>query len=612
MLARHPLITRYSLRKATFMTETLTDPTRRDLDEVASNPAGVALGWLGAFEAAAAADDIEQVLSLFDEKDCWWRDMLTLTWDLRTMHGLDKIRDLATGRLASVGYSEFKISTKILTSVVDGVLTAAFDFRGHVVQGRGIVRLRHDGDSWKAWTFLTKTDDLVDFPELQTTLADATKPKHTEAQQDRESWYEFRERQREFRDREPDVVVVGAGHAGLNATARLQHMGLSTLLLERTPRIGDVWRQRYHNLALHDTKWYGQMPYLKYPDNWPLFAPKELLGDWFEAYVWILQLNAWTSTEVKRAEYDEDAGRWTVELIREGQAREVHPKYVVFATGAFAGDPQPPTLPGRDQFRGRVVHSSAHEGGEALRGKRVVVVGTGSSAHDVAQDACEMGAEVTMVQRGPTYVVSTKRGVPELFRDLYSESSPENEESDLIGMSFPWPLFLEMSPAVTRTVAELDAELLEGLAKAGFRTSLGTNDSGLFGLSLGRGGGYYINKGCSDLIIEGRIRIQQGEVSTLTEDGVIISDGTELPADVVVFATGWPNMRDTLRPIVGDDVADQLSPVWGLDDEGELRGIFRPSGHPRLWCMAGGFQQSRYGSKLLAVQVKAIEEGLAG
>ena len=392
--------------------------------------------------------------------------------------------------------------------------------------------------------------------------------------------------------------------------ARLEHLGLPTLVLEKTHRIGDVWRRRYHNLSLHDTKWYSQMPYLPYPDNWPVFAPKELIADWLEAYAWILQLNVWTNSEALRATYDDEAERWTVTVRRDGALREVHPKHIVFATGAFAGSPQVPDVPGLAEFQGLVVHSSDHEGGAGLAGKKVVVVGSGASAHDVAQDAYEMGATVTMVQRGPTYVISSQYGVPALHEALYSESSPPVDEADLISLSFPWHLFLEISPPTVKAVAELDKELLDGLRDAGFALTDGINGSGLFGLSLIRGGGYYIDKGCSRLIIDRKIGLKRGEVARFTRTGVVYSDGSEADADVVVFATGWPNMRDNIRPIVGDEIADRLTTVWGLDEQGEIKGVFRPSGHPRLWFMGGGFQQSRYGSKLLALQIKGVEEGL--
>ncbi|MDN5915550.1 MAG: NAD(P)/FAD-dependent oxidoreductase [Pseudonocardia sp.] len=587
------------------MTETaVVDTPKERID-----PTGIVADWLGSFERAAGGGDLAALERLFVE-DCWWRDLLCVTWDLTTARGFARIRETFGGRLAATAFHAMTPSADPPVVLADGQITAFVDFETAVARGRGVVRLTEQDGAWRAWTLLTAAQELIGHEEQRTSVHDAAREKHNQPVENRETWTRYRDRQREFTDEDPAVVVVGGGHAGLNIAARLGHLGVPTLVLEQTPRLGDVWRNRYHNLSLHDTKWYGQMPYLNFPDNWPVFAPKEMIADWFEAYTWILQLNVWTGSQVDGAVYDDEVGRWTVRLTRDGTARELRPRHVVFATGAFAGAPDIPELPGIEEYRGVAVHSSAHEGGRIMDGRKVVVVGTGASAHDVAQDAHEMGAEVTMVQRGPTYVISSQYGVPAMHEALYSESSPPVEQADLISLSFPWHLFLEVSPPNVQQLAEIDKELLDGLRDAGFRLTDGINGSGLFGLSLVRGGGYYIDKGCSRLIADRKIALQHGEVDRFTPDGVVYSDGTEAAADLVVFATGWPNMRDTIRPIVGDGVADRLSTVWGLDEQGEIKGVFRPSGHPRLWFMAGGFQQSRYGSKLLALQIKAVEEGL--
>ncbi|GGL11489.1 flavin-containing monooxygenase [Nocardia jinanensis] len=595
------------------MSETATVNIEQDaetvLSEPTADPAQVARNWLAEFQSALTAGAQPPLETLF-VADCWWRDILAVGWDLRTARGFEEIRTEFGDRLASTGFTDFALDPSIPVDATDGVITAFYTFATAIARGRGIVRLMHEDGVHKAWTLLTKVEELIGHEERRTSVHDAAAESHNGPVQARETWPEKRARQIEFTDGDPDVVIVGAGHAGLTTAARLGHLGVSTLLVEKSARLGDVWRLRYNNLSLHDTKWYGQMPYLPYPDNWPVFAPKELIADWFEAYAWILQLNAWTGTEAVQTDYDEDAGRWNLRVNRNGAERILHPRHLVFATGAFAGDPTIPTYPGAEAFRGETIHSSQHHGGRDLEGKNVVVVGTGASAHDVAQDAYEQGAHVTMVQRGPTYVVSSRYGVPAMHEALYSESSPPVEDADLIALSMPWNLYLETARPGVAALAEIDKDLLDGLRAAGFQLTDGINGSGLFGLSLTRGGGYYIDKGCSQLIIDKKISLRHGEIDRYTETGVVFSDGTSEDADLVVFATGWPNMRDNIRPIVGDAVADQLTEVWGLDEQGEIRGTFRPSGHSRLWFIAGGFQQSRYGSKLLALQIKAGELGL--
>ena len=587
----------------------MTDTVEVDTTSRVIDAREVAADWLAKFEAAAGQNDFSAVLALFTE-DCWWRDWLSVSWDLRTMHGLDAVTSVAGHRLARTGFCDLMIRDQIPVTLDDGVILAAFDFKTNVAAGRGIVRLCDQEDGWRARILFTTIDGLLGYPEQQVTVDDGCDHPQPEDRDLRETWYEYRARRGESLGHAPDVLVVGAGHAGLNTTARLQHLGLSALLVEQTARVGDVWRLRYNNLSLHDSKWLGQMAYLPFPDSWPVFSPKEMVADWFEAYAWIMQLNVWTSTQVVSAAYDDTTERWDVELSREGTRRLVSPKHLVLATGPFAGNPQPPTLPGRESFAGDVVHTSGHEGGATLEGRRVIVVGAGSSGFDVAEDAYLNGAaQVTMVQRSPTYVVSTSNGL-RAAGALYGESAPPVDDADLLLNSLPWHLFLkEVAPAEVRRVAKLDAEMLAGLNQAGFRTTLGPGDTGLAGSAWG-GRGYYIDKGACQLIIDGKIKIQPGEITSYTPDGVVFSDGSTVSADLVVFATGFPNMRENLRPIIGDDIADRLTPIWYLDDEGEIRGVFRPTTHPRLWFAGGGFLQSRFGSRLLAVQIKASELGL--
>jgi putative flavoprotein involved in K+ transport len=570
--------------------------------------AAIAADWLVRFESAAADADFGALSDLF-VSGCWWRDLLCINPDFTTARGMAQIRAKYRERLATAGFHSVALAPDPPIAVEDGKLTVFLTFLTVVARGRGVVRLVEEDGQWRAWTLLTAMDALVGHEERRTSIHDAAKETYGRASG---TWPEIRARESAFTGSEPAVVVVGAGHAGLNIAARLSHLGVSTLVVEGTPRVGDVWRNRYNNLLLHDPQWYGQMPYLPFPDNWPVFASKEMIADWLEAYAWIMQLNVWTDTWVERADFEDGVGRWTVRVTRGGQARELHPRHVVFAIGAFGGNPEIPQVPGVDTFGGLAVHSSAYDGGGEIAGSRIVVVGTGASGHDVAQDACERGAEVTMVQRGPTYVVSGGYGIPVIHEALYSENGPPIDQADLLSLSFPWHLYLELQPPITRKLAEIDKELLDGLRAVGFQLSEGINGSGLLGLGIGRGGGFYIDKGCSRLIADRRIALQHGEIVRFTPDGVVYSDGAEAPADTVVFATGFANMRESVRPFVGDAVADRLTTVWGFDEQGEINGLFRPTGHPRLWYMAGGFQQSRWGSKLLALQINAAEAGIDG
>ena len=567
--------------------------------------------WLASFGAAVAAANLDDVIALFGV-DPWWRDLYALTYDITSMHGAHEIKAVLDKVMVSRQFGEISLDDSYGPVLgPDGNLSGLFRFTTDVGLGRGVVRLVSDDDGgWRAWTVSTSLDGLKDFPEAVVSIADASKDEHNQPLRpgERLSWQERQERRVSFRDSDPSVLILGAGHTGLFLAARLKQLNVPTLVVDTYARAGDNWRLRYNNLLLHDPKWTVQFPYMPFPDTWPLFTPKEMLADWIEAYVNFLQLNLWTSAHVSGATYDKVSKRWTVVIDHDGELRTLHPNHLVFATGNH-GVPSMPTVRGAESFRGTIAHSSLYEGGSST-GEKVVVIGSGSSGCDVAQDAYENGATVTMVQRGETHVWSQRNGVPVIHGDYYSESSPPVAEADVLAYSMPMPLMIASFAQPTKIVAERDKELLDGLNRAGFRTTLGPGDVGALHFAVTRGGGYYIDKGAAQLIINGEIRVRRGEIDHFIETGVVYADGSADEADVVVFCTGYVNMRESARPVLGDDVTEQLGLVWGLDEQGEIRTTFRHSGHEKLWFAAGGFQQARIHSKHLALLIKAIDEGI--
>jgi putative flavoprotein involved in K+ transport len=580
-------------------------------------PRTIASEWLRRFEEALDREDPERAADLFTAEG-WWRDLLAFTWDLRTFHGAKAIGGALGQTLSAAAPRHFQLEQGKEPAVtgIDASRTveAFYTFETNLARGRGFLRLMPTADgSWKAWTLLTAMDELKGHQEHIGTRR-LKGVAHGE-QHGRRNWLEQRAQENAFDDADPQVLVVGGGQAGLTIAARLKQLDIPTLIIEKNDRIGDNWRARYHSLVLHDPVWYDHLPYLPFPSHWPVFTPKDKLAAWFESYVGALELNVWTKTTFAGGEYDEETGRWTVRVRREdggknGTERILHPRHIVLATG-MSGVPNIPVVPGADEFGGTLEHSSTYKGGQPVTGTHAIVVGCCNSGHDIAQSLYEQGADVTIVQRSSTYVMTSGNGIKVLFAGTYEEGGPPVDDADLIFASIPYPLLAVLHRQATAAIADLDQELLRGLENAGFKLDYGDDGSGIFLKYLRRGGGYYIDVGCASLIAEGKIKIKHGvEIARFTPTGVVYTDGSSQPADVVVLATGFKNMRESARALLGDRVAERCSPVWGLDEEGELRTMWRRSGQPGLWFMGGNLHQCRHYSKFLAFQIKGIEEGL--
>ena len=398
-------------------------------------------------------------------------------------------------------------------------------------------------------------------------------------------------------------------------------MGVNALIIDANDRIGDNWRKRYHQLVLHDPVWYDNMPYIPFPPQWPIFTPKDKLAEFFEAYATLLELNVWTRTDLVSTNWDDDKKVWTITVRRrnadgtEAEERTFHPRHVIQATG-HSGKKNMPAFKGLETFAGdRICHSSEFEGARedgGAKGKKAVVVGSCNSAHDICQDFLEKGYEVTMVQRSSTCVVSS-RGITDIgVKGLYDEDAPPTDDADLMAHGMPLPVFKAVQLGIAQAQADLDKETHEGLERAGFKVDRGPDESGLMIKYFQRGGGYYIDVGASKLIAEGKIKVKQGQaIAEVLPRGLRFADGSEVEADEIVLATGYEDMRSQTRIIFGDEVADRVGSVWGMDEEGEMRTVWRRSGHPGFWFHGGNLALCRYYSRFLALQIKALEEGIA-
>jgi len=572
--------------------------------------------WLSEFGAALESGDPARVAACARE-DGYWRDMLSFTWDFRTFSGREEIETgmrtaLAKVSVKAVRRSPDRTPPRLVKRNGRTCVEAYFDFDTEVGRSSAFARIMlDDGDPMASRSFLllTALQELHGFEEK---IGDR-RPSGVEYSQafGGDNWLDRRIKDAQYADRDPEVLVVGGGQAGLILGARLRQFGVDALIVEKHPRIGDNWRTRYHSLTLHNQTWANELPYVPFPPTWPTFLPKDKLAGFLESYAEFMELNTWTGTEFTGADFDEQSKTWTARVTRaDGSERVLRVPHLVLATGSVAGKPRWPDLPGLGEFAGEVMHSNNFTTGTEYAGKRAIVIGTGNSGHDVAQELHSYGAErVTMVQRGPTCVVSLEPSGTMVYA-LYSEGPP-NSDIDLITASIPFPVLQNSYQWITRTTCRLDRELLDRLDAAGFETDFEPDNTGFHMKYLRQGGGYYINVGCSDLIADGQIGLVQArDMETFTKTGLRMSDGTEIEADLVVLATGYENQQELVRRILGDEIADKIGPIWGFDDNGFMRNMWKRTAQDRFWIMGGALNESRLYSRSLALQIKADLEGL--
>ena len=572
--------------------------------------------WLQKLEEATAGPSADSLREIF-ERDAFWRDLTAISWNITTAEGIDEIVDMVeathpASRLTDVTVSE-------VADEGDGVTRVSFTFDSADFHGKGIVRLREG----RAWTLLTSAQELIEHPEPK----GRRRPLGAEhgEKDDTRNWLDRKtDRQAALGTTEqPYVLIVGGGQGGIALGARLKRLGVPTLIVDKADRPGDQWRSRYHSLCLHDPVWYDHLPYLPFPDDWPVFTPKDKMGDWLEHYVGIMDLDYWTNSECVRASYDENSGTWSVEVNRDGTTVTLLPTHLVLATG-MSGVPNRPHLTGEENFRGEIRHSSEHPGGDGDKGRNVIILGANNSAHDIAADLHENGAHPVMIQRSSTHIVKSDSLMREVFGPLYSEDAVEAgidvDTADLLFASWPYKILPDVQRPVFDRIREDDREFYDKLEKAGFLLDFGDDDSGLFLKYLRRGSGYYIDVGASDLVAEGKIPVRSGvSIDHVTSDSVVLTDGTELPADVIVLATGYGSMNGWAAQLISPEVADEVGRCWGLGSdttkdpgpwEGELRNMWKPTQVEGLWFHGGNLHQSRHYSRYLALQLKARYEGM--
>ena len=573
--------------------------------------------FLDAFGNALETGDIEAVKGMFQET-CYWRDLVSFSWNIKTVEGREGVGDLLEHQLAAIKPSNWKLAEGEAPTEEGGVVTAWITFETEVARGEGLVRLM-DG---KIWTLLTAMSELK-WHEEKTGQARPKGVAHGSFS-GRKTWAEQRETETSELgySTQPYTVIVGGGQGGIALGARLRQLGVPTIIVEKNDLPGDSWRNRYKSLCLHDPVWYDHLPYIKFPANWPVFSPKDKVGDWLEFYTRVMELNYWTRTTCSSAQFDEATQEWTIVVDRDGEEVVLRPKQLILATG-MSGKANVPEFPGMNKFKGVQQHSSQHAGPEGWTGKKCLVVGSNNSAHDICSALFEEGADVTMIQRSSTHIVKSDTLMDIGLSALYSEDAVAagvtTEKADMIFASLPYRILHEFQIPLYEQMKERDSEFYAGLEKAGFQLDWGDDGSGLFMKYLRRGSGYYIDVGASQLVIDGKIKLANGQVSEIVEDGLVLDDGRKLDADLIVYATGYGSMNGWAADLIGQDVADKVGKCWGLGSdttkdpgpwEGEQRNMWKPTQQEALWFHGGNLHQSRHYSLFLALQIKARMEEL--
>ncbi len=569
--------------------------------------------WLADFEAALKSQDAARIEGLFHQ-DSHWRDILAFTWHLTPLAGRDAIAARLAVEQAQTGAHGFHLPPdrraprKVKRLGIDSI-EAIFEYKTRDGSGAGIVRLsptQDASDAMKAWLLSTTLESLDGHAEK----IGANRP--TGAAYSRNfggaNWADVRRAASAYEDRDPTVLVIGGAQSGLSIAARLNQLGVDTLVVEKWPRIGDSWRKRYHSLALHNSIHLNHLPYMEFPPTWPKYIPKDMLGNWFEFYADAMEINCMTDTEFVGGTWNEAEKCWTVRLKRaDGSERTMRPRHLVFANGV-SSYPMIPELPGLQNFKGEVIHSEGFDSGEAWNGKNALILGTGSSANDIALDLYSHGVNTTLIQRGSTTVVSIDPSA-RLNEAIWDEGG-SLEDCDLIVSASTPPLILKAYKSVTKRMLELDRELIAGLKSIGFKHDVGEDETGHQMKYFRRGGGYNLDAGSSALLAKGELGLlQYDRIERFTPDGVQLKDGSTVSADLIVLATGYYPQMELVRRALGEEMVERVGSVWGIGADGELSNMFKRTPQQGLWFIAGGLAQCRINSKYLALQIKATELG---
>ena len=232
--------------------------------------------------------------------DGLWRDVLAFTWTIQTMSGRAAIAATLRETLARIAPRKLSYSREADAAALGHVAPArkrskrCSHSKPRSAAAPAFSASRPIPHGLRAWTIVTTLEELRGHEEAFRVRPEPDSTRDFGA----ENWTDRLSKARAYDDRDPAVLVVGGGQAGLSIAARLHQLGIDALIVDRHKRIGDNWRTRYHSLTLHNEVHVNHLPYLPFPPTFPVYIPKDKLANWFESYVEAMELNFWTGTEL--------------------------------------------------------------------------------------------------------------------------------------------------------------------------------------------------------------------------------------------------------------------------------------------------------------------------
>ncbi|KAF7553047.1 hypothetical protein G7Z17_g3903 [Cylindrodendrum hubeiense] len=602
---------------------------------VGEEPTKQAITVLNAFNSALASGDSAALEDCFLASQAYWKDQLALTYHMRTFYtpsviaaGFLETRALRgiPGELKLEGAAQFLPATPTLQFIDCGFVfttsspAASCSGRMLLLPIKTNVEGGNEVLQWKIWILSTKLEDLDLHPEDETLLQSPGKELEG------------------LETIETDVFIVGGGNAAVALAARLKTLGVESVMAERNPKVGDNWALRYDCMRFHIPTSFCELPYMCYDKEFqaPHLLSRDELAEQVRRYVAAFNLNIINSAKIQSTTYDQAAKQWVVKFDTPAGRRTAVSKHVVQATGIGSQQLYLPHMDDAEKYKGISVHSAQYTNAKVLAeqgAKSVLVIGSANTAFDVLEDCHAAGLQSTMVVRSQTYIVPVEYVCDKFSLGAYDFGV---EAADRLFLTLPACVDSQLGRGLFGMFASKEPERYAALAAKGFPVVDSSHpDSVLMHNLLERAGGHYVDVGGTKLLSEGKADFKAGvEPVAYTATGLRFSDGTTADADAVVWCTGFADkdVRDSVASILGDgaaangdgvvgeadknllgprDIAARVDATWGIDDEGEIRGMWKR--HLRLdnyWVTGGYTQQHRWHSRTLALQIKAALEGV--